>query len=338
MTDQTMAARGTNWLHIIILLLLTSIGTGLIVWLFCEWLSGRYPFEKARLIIEEEHAGVWMPLDNGFYYYEGKPTDPIQRERRAGIMFQAGPFWDLDWNADTDTPQYNMTRSGFVALKIEGASQEGLFVLDPHPSFPGAKVFDWINIVSDSAIDSIPLPPEQAYRLFRWNGDSDCPVEDCITTADNPATTTNESQPGPACTGNLPQLFRNKDIMYRCLRGRSLHAWSTPRGIITYWHGDRGYDLLTRLLPEHGHTETGEPPVRHNGYTFRLLDDIRIIEIWKDKQRLACIPGDPNDPALATACNPDQPLNLGKIKVIRVLDPTGMFVTHGEVHRKPTDS
>jgi hypothetical protein len=305
------------WIRGVGLSLFGFAGGGLFGWMF----SGGFDFlwPRPRLIIEEEHAGIWMPIDNGFYVHQNPGP-----ERRAGILLQAGNAWGGDWNASGGTPQYNDALFSFKSVDVVGTSTLSFALERPSPTSPMIE-FDWMNIVSEFGKNTDPLPVDEAYRLFRWQSSQDCPIEDCITSTDIPTTAIDESKARPGCTQNLGRLFVQKDVAYSCLRGRSLSGWFTPRGMITYWHGPAGYGLQTSPIAE-------KPS--HDRQEFRLQDGIRKIEIWKDKALKVCIPG---TTALAAVCPAGVLRDLGTVTIVRVHHPSGVTINHGETHKTPTD-
>ena len=207
------------------------------------------PVTGPTIIIEDEHAGVWMPFDNAFT----KPPEkgwPDFKNKRAGFLFQSGRFF-----------RYQMDKSILYYDKSETVTfSNGIGTV---PLVRGSD-WDWINIVGDyPGYSDPPITWDYAGLLFPSSvANETCDVGDGCVQKENPL-----SAPA-ACTDTLDKQPRP------CVRLRSIHAYFEPGGIITYWQGKNGYDLSVAR----------RSAMAHNMYTFKLKDSI-TIEIWKSGTR-----------------------------------------------------
>jgi hypothetical protein len=198
------------------------------------------------ITIEDEHAGVWIPIDNGFT----KPANvdwPNWKNKRAGFLFQSGQFFRYQLN---NTILYYDKADTVV---FSNNSNSVPLVRGTH--------WDWINIVGQyNAYLDPPITWEYAGLLFPSSVQNMiCDVGDSCVQLNNPLA------PPASCADTLDKQPRP------CVRLRSSHAYFEPGGIITYWQGQNGYDLTVARRSD---------AMPHNKYTFKLKDSIKV-EIWK---------------------------------------------------------
>jgi hypothetical protein len=209
------------------------------------------PIAGPTIIIQDEHAGVWMPFDNFFTKPAGMTKDDF-KNKRAGFLFQSGRFFtylqnnSIEYYDEANTVNFS---NGIATV----------------PLVRGID-WDWINIVGDfPGYQDPPITWDYAGLLFPSSvANETCDVGDGCVQKDNPLAVP------AACTDTLDKQPRP------CVRLRSIHAYFQPMGIITYWHGKNGYDMSVAR-------RTGETC---NMVTFKLKDSIKI-EIWKGGTRYA---------------------------------------------------
>lgn len=109
--------------------------------------------------------------------------------------------------------------------------------------------FRWINIVAVDSFRGEPMGSGDVAALFPdpANPGACNAVEQCV-----------ESSCGGAGSSAL---------LDRCQRKRSLHGRFVPVSIITYWHGQNGYEVSVNQL-----TAT-----RHNQYAFTFKDEVAVF-------------------------------------------------------------
>ena len=202
------------------------------------------PVTGPTIVIEDEHAGVWMPFDNAF---TNPDVDwPNFKNKRAGFLFQSGRFF-----------RYQLDKTILYYDKSDTVNfSNGIATV---PLVRGID-WDWINIVGD--YPGYPYPPitwDDAGLLFPSNvANKICDVGDGCVKREDPL-----SVPA-SCADTLDKQPRP------CVRLRSIHAYFEPGGIITYWQGKNGYDLSVARR---------SASMAHNMYTFKLKDSI-TIEVW----------------------------------------------------------
>src|SRR6185436_9785797 len=204
------------------------------------------------IIIEDEHAGVWMPFDNAFTKPPGVDW-PNWKNKRAGFLFQSGRFFR--YQLDNTILYYD--KSDTVIFSNGSANV----------SLVRGSDWDWINIVGDyPGYSDPPITWDYAGLLFPSGVHNEiCDVGDGCVQLNNPLA-------APAsCADTLDKQPRP------CVRLRSIHAFFEPGGIITYWQGKNGYDLSVARR---------SASMAHNMYTFKLKDSI-TIQIYKGGTRNA---------------------------------------------------
>jgi hypothetical protein len=208
------------------------------------------PVAGSTIIIEDEHAGVWMPFDNAFT----KPADDDWskfKNKRAGFLFQSGRFFKYQMDNtilyyDQADTVYFSKGSTTVPL-VRGSDWDWINIIGDYPEYPDPPItWDFAGLLFPSSVKNLI-----------------CDVGDGCVLRDSPLAV-------PAdCAATLDKQPRP------CVRLRSIHSYFEPGGIITYWQGKNGYDLSVGRRSE---------SMAHNMYTFKLKDSI-TIEIWKSGTR-----------------------------------------------------
>jgi len=241
------------------------------------------PPEEAHLILHDECSGSWMPLNN---HFQAASTRPY----REGLLFQFGDY----------------EGSNFHFNSIELHKQDGTVVV-----LDGTTDFHWVNITSASAsvsssATSAPISDDEGFHLF-----PNCHAS--YQTACDPLLNVPDAS-RKWCETTDTTCTTVQPLEMKCLRGRRLHSDLTPKSILTYWQGDKGYAVSA----EQGGEE-------HNIYSFTFHDEFQVT-VYKPDPSASC-------PALQW--NPPTVFPEGEIVRIEVHGGTATGPPNHSGHRDP---
>lgn len=187
--------------------------------------------KSPKLVIEDHLAGSWIAINNQFAVPEPADQESGKKYEWSGILLQVG-----DYVGDVDPQCHFLEVAFFKNGTAVGSSLHRTGFAD--------KTF-WVNIVSKprdaSYVD--PMKPDHVLALLPGAYPAGHPCAAIETS----------SCYSPDQSG--------------CLRSRKLHgAMERVTGVITYWQGAQGYDLLARQ-PD---------PTRGTGFELRLKDGFKV--------------------------------------------------------------